>query len=519
MKNLFVLASFVFATACGDDGGSNTPDASMPNPDAAADAAIDAPVQTYTPPMATSFGYSAAGHDQVQAATAGPNGGFYTVGWRAADTQAATPKSIVVTKLLASGMPDMTWGTGGTVDTLVPFAGASDELDIAVYGGTGAQAGKIVVSAVVAAQTVNPVDAADKDVAIIRITAAGALDNTFDTDGVVYLNFGTSLPVVSGANTTFPGRDAVRGLALQDNGSFFIHGQQRAEGDVTGMAGTPRSDSDFLVAKLTDAGALDTTWGGGDGKFLQDIYFNNTHTNATARGIFTIPGAMGEVIAGGYATSGISGANGGPQAVLYRLTNTGTLKTTFNPTGAVPGLFHDVVLSLQTEVYNVAIHGSNIVTGGYGRNTGTINDFISLRFNIDTGARDTTWGAPAFTDGKVFFDPTPMDNMAGSNCRNAVALPGGKTLLIGSTNRTTNGGGANPEVQDAVFVVLTATGTLDTGFGTGINTYKLGDDGVDQFWGAAVNGNKVLIVGHRGAKGTATATNNDDAYAVLLPMQ
>ena len=129
--------------------------------------------------------------------------------------------------------------------------------------------------------------------------------------------------------------------------------------------------------------------------------------------------------------------------------------------------------------YNVAIHGSNIVTGGYGRNTGTINDFISLRFNLDTGARDTTWGAPAFTDGKVLFDPTPGDNMAGSNCRNAVALPGGKTLLIGSSNRTTNNGGANPEVQDAVFAVLTATGTLDTSFGTGVNTYKLGDDGVE----------------------------------------
>ncbi|MBL9013369.1 MAG: hypothetical protein JNL83_04285 [Myxococcales bacterium] len=516
MKNLVLLASCVFAAACGDDGGSTNPDASMP--DAAADAAIDAPVSTYTPPMAQSFGYSAAGHDQVQAATAGPNGGWYTVGWRAADVQATTPRTIIVTKLLPSGMPDMTWGTAGTVDTLVPFKGGNDELDIAVYGGTGAQAGKIVVSAVVAAQTVNPVDAADTDVAILRLTAAGALDTTFDSDGIVYHNFNTSLPVVSGTNTTFPGRDTVRGLALQDNGALFLHGSQRAEGDITGMPGSPRSDSDFLVAKLTDAGALDTAWGGGDGKFLQDIYFNNTHTNATARGIFTIAGAMGEVLAGGYATSGISGTGGGPQAVLYRLTNTGTLKTSFNPTGPVPGLFHDVVLALQTEVYNVAIHGSNVVTGGYGRNTGTNNDFISLRFNLDTGARDTTWGAPAFTDGKVFFDPTPADNLAGSNCHSAVALPGGKTLLIGSSNRTTTNGGANPEVRDAVFAVLTATGTLDTTFGTGVNTYKLGDDGADQFWGAAVNGNKVLIVGYRGTKGTASATNNDDAYSVVLPL-
>ena len=517
MKNLVVFASFVFIAACGDDGGSNNPDASMPGPDAAIDAAIDAPVQTFTPPMAHSFGYSAAGHDQVMAATAGPNGGWYTVGWKAADTQAATPKNIIVTKLLASGMPDMTWGTNGTVDTQVAFKGGSDELDIAVYG-AGANAGKILISAVVAAQTVNPVDASDTDVAFIRLTAAGALDNTFDTDGVVFHNFGTSLPVVSGMNTTFPGRDVVRGFALADDGTFFMHGSQRAEGDVMGMVGTPRSDSDFLTAKFTAAGALDTSWGGGDGKFLQDIYFNNAHTNATPRGVFFVPGAPGEVVSSGYATSGISGTGGGPQGVLYRLTSTGTLKTTFNPGGAVPGMYHDVVLALQTEFYNIAIQGSNIVTGGYGRNTGTINDYISLRYNIDTAVRDTTWGAPAFTDGRVFFDPTPMDNMAGSNARNAIALPGGKTLILGSSNRTTNNMGANPEVQDAVFAVLTATGTLDTSFGTGVNVYKLGDDGVDQFWGAAVNGNKVLIVGWRGAKGTASATNNDDAYAVVLPL-
>jgi uncharacterized delta-60 repeat protein len=519
MKTSVVFASLVLATACGDDGPSNNPDASMPGPDAPTDAAIDAPVSTYTPPMATSFGYSAAGHDQVMAATAGPNGGWYTVGWKAADTQAATPRNIVVTKLLSSGMPDTAWATNGTLDTQVSFKGGGDELDLAVYGGTGAQAGKIMVSAVVAAQTVNPVDASDTDVAFIRITAAGALDTTFDTDGVVFHDFNTSLPVVSGTSTTFPGRDTVRGFALQDDGSFFIHGQQRAEGDVTGMPGTPRSDSDFLVAKFTVGGVLDTTWGGGDGKFLQDIYFNNTHTNATARGIFVIPTAPGEVIASGYANSGISGMGGGPQGVLIRLTNTGTLKTTFNPDGAVPGMFHDVVLALQTEFYNIAIHGNTIVTGGYGRDTGTINDFISLRFDINTGGRDPTWGTPASTGGKVLFDPTPMDKMAGSNCRNAVALLAGKTLLIGSSSRTTNGGGANPEVQDAVFAVLDAGGVLDTAYGTGVHTYKLGDDGVDQFWGAALSGNKALIVGWRGAKGTASATNNDDAYAVVLPMQ
>jgi uncharacterized delta-60 repeat protein len=270
-----------------------------------------------------------------------------------------------------------------------------------------------------------------------------------------------------------------------------------------------RTDTDFVIAKFDADGDLVTSWGDNGVRTL-DIYNNSdgVHSNATARGIHAF--SDGSVLAGGYAQAGLTT---GPQAVLIKLTPTGAFDTAF----ANGGWFHDTVLGTQTEVYNFAVHGTKFVTAGYGRDTGSINDWISLRFDLSTGALDPTWA----DDGKMLFDPTPDDNMAGSNCRNAIALPGGKTLLIGSSSRGSNNGGANPEVQDAVFAVLDDTGALDTRYGTGIVTYALGDDGVDQFWGGAVNGNNALIVGYRGAKAAnaQTASDNDDAYAVILPLR
>lgn len=493
----FVVTTLLVA-ACGDNGGSS-PDASV-TPDASPDAG-----PTYTPPQAHSFQLSPGGHDQIMSVAAGPGGSFYAAGFSTADLQGSTPRNIVVVKLGANGMPDTSFGDNGVLDTQIPFRGGSDEIDIVTLAD-----GKVLVSATVAAAIANANDPNDTDIALIRITAAGELDDTFGGGtGYVVHSFNESI-LNNASPPAAVGRDAVRGLAVAANGEIFIHGMQRAEGNVMG-GNTPRLDTDFLIAKFTPDGDLDDSWGT-DGKYLRDIYYDDAHTNATARGIAVLDG--GAVIAGGYANSGISG---GPQPVLIRLKPDGTPDASFG----TDGLVHDVVLGWQTEVYNFALHGDKLVTGGYGRhNNPDPNDFISLRFDAATGERDTSWGGASFTDGKVLIDPTPDNKESGSNCRNAVALPGGKTLLIGSSNRSQNdSSNPNPHAQDAVFIVLDENGELDTKYGTGIVTYQLGDDGADQFWGAAVSGDNVLIVGWRGTKGTASATNNDDAYAVLLPLE
>lgn len=508
MKQLIALSTLLFTFACGDNTKGNplSPDASsvdgQVDPDAPEpDAPPDAP-PSFTPPEAKATILSAAGPDQLLGASAGPAGSFYVAGWSAADTTAGTARNIVVGKLAADGTPDAGFGTEGFLNTGVAYRGSVSEIDLVTLAD-----GKLLISATVAATTPNALDAADTDIALIKVTAAGALDTTWGGgDGIVTHSFNTSI-----LNTAMPpapvGRDGVRALAVHSSGAIFVGGLQRGEGLQMNSA-SPRVDTDFVIAKLTADGALDTTWGEGDGKFVRDIYLNDAHSGATPHAI--IVNADGTAILGGYANAGLST---GPQPVLFKVTATGTADTSF-----AGGIFHDVVLATQTEVYGMAVHGDKLVTGGYGRQTGSINDYISLRFDLATGARDTTvWG----DSGLAFFDPTPADNMAGSNCRNAFALPGGKTLLIGSSSRTANTDMMTPQVQDAVFAVLDDDGDLDTAYGTGIVTYQLGNDGLDQFWGGTVSGTNALVVGWRGSRTpmAQTAADNDDSYIVILPLQ
>lgn len=437
----------------------------------------DAPVGPgeFVPPTPFSFRLSEAGPDQMQSATAGPGVSFYTAGFSGAT--AAGPFKVVVTQIAPYGFVE-TFGTKGVVTTDLVTPGGADEVDIATQ-----KDGKIIVSSTVFNATVPT----DRDIAVLRLNVNGTLDTTFGEGGVRVLDLSTT-----GNGSTIT--DASRGLAIGPDGSIFIHGIQKAEGNITG-GDTPRIDSDFVVVKLTSNGAVDTAWGTG-GKHLQDVYLGGAHSAATARGIAVL--SNGSVIAGGYTN-----AIGSTQPVLYKLSATGMPVTAF-----AGGLFHDTILTIQTEVYNFAVHGDKLVTGGYGRSTGTTNDWVSLRFDAVSGARDTSWGGTS--NGAVVFDPSGA--MLGSNLRNAIALPSGRTLLTGSA------GPSNMPTQDAIFAILDASGKLDTRYGTGVVKYQLGANGNDQFWGGAVNGNHVLIVGYKGglaALAAQTASQNDDAYGVF----
>lgn len=505
---LIGLVTGLALAACGDDGTMNTPDA-PPSPDAPLPDSPDPDAPpSWTKPAAQSLALSATGPDRMYSVAVDPaTDKFYVAGYRA-----ATPtgdRKIIVTRLLSTGLPDTTFGTGGTLDTEVVFKGGDDEIDVVKVDGG------VLISATVAAAAINALDAADTDIGLIKVTDAGALDTNFGGgDGVAVFSLNSSA-----LNTATPpapfGRDQVRGLFVDGDGKIYIHAGARANGDVMG-GNTPRTDTDYIVAKFLDDGSDFDTSFSTDGKYEQDIYIGGMHSNATPRGITVL--ADGSVLAGGYANVGLTT---GPQIVMFRLTSAGALDTNFAPTSVIPGLYHATVLGTQTEMYNFAMHGDTFVTGGYGRDSGDINDWISLRYNAATAARDTTWGGAGFTDGKVLFDPTPS-NSAGSNaCRNAVALPGDKTLLVGMSNRDVNTSASPmPTYQDAAFAVLDANGALDTAYGSGVALYQFGNDGADMFWGAAVNSTHALIVGWRGATvSPQTDTDNDDAYAVLLPLE
>lgn len=472
MKASLWISCALFLTACGDNDET---DPGEPEPDPP-----PAPV-VFVPPTPVALTLSAAGPDQLQSVVAGPGGTFYVGGF--AGAAATGPFRAVVAQVNAAGALVPSFGIGGVVTTDLVVPGTADEVDLAVQSD-----GKLLVGATVLSSSAPP----DRDVVVLRLTAAGQVDTTFGDNGVRVLDLSTT----GGGSTVM---DSLRALAVGAGDAIFLHGGQKAEGTITGGS-TPRVDSDFYVVKLTSQGAVDASWGT-SGKHLQDIYLSATHSNAVPRFVRPLPD--GSLLAGGY-----SNAIGTVQPVVYKLSASGAPVTAF----ASGGLFHDTVLAVQTEVYNVAIHGDKVVTGGYGRQSGTINDWVSLRFDVNTGARDATWGGA--TGGAVLFDPSGA--MLGSNLRSTVALPDGKTLLVGST------GPANMATQDAVFAVLDNSGKLDTKYGTGIVKYPFGSNGNDQLWGVAISGDKVMMVGHKGglaALAMQTAGQNDDSYLVPLSVQ
>jgi hypothetical protein len=247
------------------------------------------------------------------------------------------------------------------------------------------------------------------------------------------------------------------------------------------------------------------TFAGGAGVHLLDL--NLDSPNPRTIRVMT----DGTILASGYTTAFTSG----PQPVLYKLTAGGARATFANN-----GVYHQFPLALQTEVYDYAVHGDHVVTGGYGRDTGTRNDYVSLRLNwnaiagpppVTAGTRDLTWGGAA--NGAPTFNPSP-DPAVGSNCRGVAGLPDGKTLLFGST------GAGSTVGQNAVFGVLDASGFLDFDYGAKLHVYPLGADGNDQFWGGAAHATHAIVVGFfGGAAGGQSALNNDDSFALVIPIQ
>jgi uncharacterized delta-60 repeat protein len=497
---------FVALIACGDNTNPTplNPDSSEPTPDSPPDSPPDGPSFVVPTPFAVPL--SAAGPDQLQSAAPGPDGSFYAAGF-AAQTTTST-RFVTVVRHLPTGAPDAAFGANGVVTTPLEFSGGAGEVGLAIQAD-----GKILVSGT----TPSPTITGDRDIGIVRLDTNGTLDATFGTAGVAVINLNDAIM----AGTTPTGADASRGLAVSAAG-IFLHGVSRGVGKKSADATADRTDTDYTVVKLLANGTVDTAGFGGQsitlgagfthtadtkpGQFRLDIQ----ETGATARGLKVL--ADGKLMASGYTSTPSVGNT--VQPVLIKLNANGTLDTTWG--ADAQGVFHDVVIAVQTEIYSIALHADGtFTTAGYGRAAGDINDFISLRFDADpaSGAnvRDLTYNNA--TNGALVFDPSGA--MLGSNCRNALALPNGKTLLMGST------GPSNMPAQDAVAAFVDDAGQLDTAYGDGVHVFKLGADGNDQFWGAAISGTKALVVGYQGggAANAQTETTNDDAFAVIFDLQ
>jgi uncharacterized delta-60 repeat protein len=398
-----------------------------------------------------STNFLAGKNSAYHAAIGLPNGSVVTVGTDGAD--------FVVARVLANGNFDPTFGTAGK--TTIDFGGTLDE---AFAVATDSQ-GRIVV-----AGTTNSGNGA---FAVARLTAVGGLDPTFDTDGKATIN------VTAGADIAYA-------IAIGATDDITLAG----EGNAT-------ATSVVAIARLTAAGAADTTFGtggtgantfstgGGDearalfvqtdgklvlagssgkttkGTILEDAIAFRVLANGSA-----VDNTFGNkaIFAGGgtakvYDFGGTDKFLGGTQdaagryvlvgattnandGLVARITADGTLDTTFNTTGSVFISYGATETELGVDVDPVT--GKIVVAGNTGTGAATS---ITLTRLTAAGAFDVSFDA----DGKATYPVGTADSPFG-----VVRLPDGDYVAVGKS-------AANAVALRVVGTVGLPSGVLVTG--------------------------------------------------------
>lgn len=328
----------------------------------------------------------------------------------------------LVARFNADGSLDADFGPGGPDGSgfvTTDLAGDSDTASALAIQGDG----KIVVAG-------TSLQVLFSDFALARYHPDGSPDTDFGPDGNGQVH--TDFDEPGGSS------DVAQAMAIQVDGKIIVAGL---------------SDNDFALARYHPDGSLDATFGPGgpegDGKVTTDLGSANEGFEAVAIQ------PDGKIVAGGT----VEFANF--DAVLVRYNADGSLDTTFNPLGAVPGaVVADLGgMDLEDAVFDLALQadGKIVVTG---ESDFSDYDIMVARFNPD-GSLDGTFGA----GGTVFTD-IGVDDFGES----VVIQTNGKILVGGSAAIGEN-------FEDFALVRYNADGGLDTSFANGgISTHDLGGE-------------------------------------------
>ncbi|MEM9557851.1 MAG: Ig-like domain repeat protein [Acidobacteriota bacterium] len=292
-----------------------------------------------------------------------------------------------VVRFTANGMIDPAFG-GGAGWTSFDYTTATasggteaaavvvvDDADRPVVGGSPDANGPVL----------NPSDA---NLAVARLDTAGALDPTFDGDGIA---------LASSAGVT---DDILRSLAIDAQGRIVAVG-------TTGNLPAPR---DTILARWTAAGVLDSSFDA-DGLQILDLSENGSDD----RGVDVGFDSTGAILALGAS----------PTPAVARLTDTGALDPGFAGDGIVQQSFlgsQDVTERLRVQSDDkILISGWPVVAGRF--------HFAVMRLTA-AGTLDTTWASP---DGVA----TTIIGFT-SRANAAILQPDQKILLLGSVDNNTD---------------------------------------------------------------------------------
>jgi uncharacterized delta-60 repeat protein len=364
----------------GTSGATNDIVLARYNPDGTPDATFGGGTGTFT------FGFG--GTDTAAGIALQADGRFVVVG----STDVGGSAGFAVARVLADGSGlDPSFDGDGKVVVEFDLGGANEDRAAAV----ALQAdGRIVVVGSVQVGAA----AANTDFGIVRLTATGALDTTFDTDGKRTVAFD-----LGGAN-----EDRATAVAVSPGGRLVVAGY------AEGGAGA----HEFAAARLSATdGSLDTTFDT-DGKATVDFGGDDVAYAVAVR-------PDGRVV--------LAGATDGTQSrfAVAQLTFFGVLDTAFAGTGKLAFSFNESVPGGAEAARAVALDGDGrVVLVGGTDNTAAGTDNVGVaRVLADGSGLDQSFG----TGGKVQAD------FGGEESGAAVALDGnGRVVVAGTTSLNGN---------------------------------------------------------------------------------
>jgi uncharacterized delta-60 repeat protein len=356
-----------------------------------------------------------------------------------AHTNDSIVSDFALTRYDASGALDPTFGTGGIVRT--DFGGRFDEA-LAVAAQPD---GRVVVAG-------SSSDATGSDMAVARYNSDGTLDLSFDGDGMALVDFGSEA--------------SARAVALQPDGKVVL------AGSVAQPVGGGCCVTDFALARLTSAGALDSSFDG-DGRVVTDFLpgADNGHDAAQA----VLVQADGRIVAAG---SGVAGGTSVEFAVARYLAD-GSLDATFSGDGLVTTDF----VGYFDEIRDLAVDaGGRLVAGGqsceFPGNADEVCDFGLVRYT-SSGILDRRFGR----QGRIRTD---LGGDVGEGIRGVVVQTDGRIVATGDTS--------GPGGPDVGLTRYRANGSLDRSFGVNGVVITPVSPSTDEVGGLALQADGRLVV-------------------------
>ena len=313
----------------------------------------------------------------------------------------------LLVRLKANGSRDRTFGRAGVVKGPAKF-GDLDPSDIVVQPD-----GKILVAGDI-----------NNRFTVVRLKRNGALDKSFAGDGIAQPEI---LPAPA-----FP-KSGAEAIQLMGDGRIVVAG--------TAIIGDG-NDPDFVVARFKVNGAVDKSFGGGDG------IASRGGEEWQVTGDAALDGKGGIIVAG----------RSDDNAVLVRLNGDGTFDTNFGIAGVAkvqPAQFGE-----RAMLESVIVHGGKIIAAGQGG-----DDVLVAAFTSD-GNLDSSFG-----DGVGRFDHNLQAN--GDTATEIVPRSKGRFTVLAQTrsNKMQDGFG-DPRLAGLYLLHLDPDGTWDTAAGGKVHLDK-----------------------------------------------